>query len=147
MYTHYIHILIQQNILHLILCYALNKGKSKGALIDLAKSGAIANFPVSPAQLRTHWHENVPHILGTFSKPSVRNFPRLRGEPGDIVSTDRLGPISPVTIGKHDGIHVFIDYATLYLMIILSKSQTSKDLANIMETVSKSMHCIITELD
>ena len=110
---------------------------SKGALLDLARSGAIANFPVTPAQLRAFWHENVPHILGTFSKPSVRHFPRARGEPGDIVSTDRLGPITPVTIGKHDGIHVFIDYATLYLMIVLSKSQTASDLATIMETVSK----------
>jgi hypothetical protein len=116
---------------------------SQGSLVELAKSGAIANFPVTSAQLNKYWHENVPHILGTFTKPSVRKFVRHhRGEPGDIVSTDRLGPITPPTLGKNDGVHVFIDYATLFQMLVFSKSQTSIDLASVIERVSKkySLH-------
>ena len=111
---------------------------SKQSLIDLAKSGAIANFPVSPIHISRYWTENVPHILGTFAKPSVRRFVRPhRGEPGDIVSTDRLGPINPPTLGKNDGIHVFIDYSTLFQIIIFSKSQSSADLASVIERASK----------
>jgi hypothetical protein len=103
----------------------------KDVLIDLADAGAIDNFPVSSSQIKRFAKQDVSYEQGNMKKSSlwVDHIENELYEPGDKVSTDKIGPVYPPTVSGADGIHVYIDKATQFGFIIIGKFQTSDDLS------------------
>ena len=102
----------------------------KDILIELAESGAINNFPVTASQIKRFAQQDVSYIKGNIRKSSLWDHIKDSEfcEPGDKVSTDKMGPISPPTVSGADGIHVYIDKATRFGFCIIGRYQTSEDL-------------------
>ena len=103
----------------------------KEVLVELADSGAINNFPVTAQQIKRFAQQDVSYIKGNIRKSSLWDHINDGEycEPGDKVSTDKMGPISPPTVSGADGIHVYIDKATRFGFCIIGRYQTSEELS------------------
>ena len=58
-------------------------------------------------------------------------------EPGDVISTDKFGPITPPAIEGANVIHVFVDKCTRYAMILPGKEQTDEAYISNMKPVKQ----------